>query len=141
MDACTYKEITGLDNYYGFKSLLANSSRIGTLYTINDDTIVFNRVVQFSSDESTEYVLNNNQVGVLLNLVGQQRLEEFGGNYPIIATSGIKGINVNFEDIWVMPNDLCLGQVFIESIFYYGPGSDFGFVYYSNVVLAIFDLY
>ena len=65
MDAQFYQSITGLSNYEGFKSILKNGI-VTQRFNIEDENIVFVKVVCVNPSTGP-YVLNSNEVGVILN--------------------------------------------------------------------------
>ena len=130
MDACTYESITGLKNYYGFKSLLKN----GTLtqrFSCDDDTIVFNRIQSFTF-RSTTITLNANQVGVLLNLTCTYH-QVTGSNW---IYDGVLTTDVNNNSIYLFGNQMVKGTVITNE-----AQTIYTTITEHNLVLAIFDLY
>jgi hypothetical protein len=133
MDACTYESITGLKNYYGFKSLLKNGLATQR-YGCDDETIVFNRVVSVSSQLYTyfnPFNLATNQVAVLLNSSSQ--FISFYQPFPELMMFG----DVDGFVISTQPDSLLLGQVITGSII---PASS-GVGLNITVTIAIFDLF
>lgn len=130
MDACTYESITGLKNYYGFKSLLKNGAITGR-YACDDDTIVFNRIESYTFTSAT-FLLNSNQVGVVLNLNSQEWSSSTNSYHP----EGINTFDVDGQMQFVFGNETPIGVVLIDR---------FEKVHSNTVlktlVLAIFDLY
>lgn len=129
MDACTYESITGLKNYYGFKSLLKNGGWTQR-YGCDDDTIVFNRIESFTFTTGG-FVLNPNQVGVVLNISNQ--LVTVAPS--IYVQEGIFSYDVDNQQMVLLPDALVKGVVCTNSI-----GSTIAFDRHM-IVLAIFDLY
>jgi len=130
MDACTYESITGLKNYYGFKSLLKNGLITGR-YSCDDDTIVFNRIESFTFF-SGGFVLNANQVGVVLNLNCAYH-QVSASNWVVEA---IETRDVDNQEVFLFGNQTTLSQVITN---YIRPTYSVGQLH--NIVLAIFDLY
>lgn len=135
MDAKEYKDITGLDNYFGFKSLLKNSV-LGTNFRITDDTIIFNKIVQKTMlywIPSDIILLQSNQVGVILN--ASTGTDFWYGNYPFKGY--FNTYDVNSAQMKVTSDDNFIGttvqgEVWFDSIQGNIPGT---------MTLAIFDLY
>jgi hypothetical protein len=128
MDACTYESITGLRNYYGFKSLLKNGGWTQR-YSCDDDTIVFNRIESFTWNGGG-FSLNANQVGVVLNCTNI---------YTTVGVSvqveNVQAKDVDNQTIYINPTSEIKGIV-ITNTFTNTYGAD-----PKNLVLAIFDLY
>jgi hypothetical protein len=128
MDACTYESITGLKNYYGFKSLLKNGA-FTSRFSCDDDTIVFNRIESFTFGAG--FNLNNNQVGVVLNL-GTQFIILSGSSYiydnirSFDVDNQLIYLNVVSDNKGVVVRNQLLPDLSASSHF---------------IVLAIFDLY
>lgn len=127
MDACTYESITGLKNYYGFKSILKNGLSTQR-YSCDDDTIVFNRIVSTTAN----YTIASNQVGVILNYTSS-----YGSTAPGIFNQEVcLVLNVNGSAIAIIPNQLIFGQVFTGGV---SVSTFFGVN--AQLTFAIFDLY
>ena len=130
MDACTYESITGLKNYYGFKSLLKNGAWTQR-YSCDDDTIVFNRIESYTWSNGG-FSLNPNQVGVILNMSNEM--------YQATPTQWVPE-SIVARDI---DNQIFLlnGYLNVKGIVITNTFNSFGsnFVYH-NIVLAVFDLY
>ena len=128
MDACTYESITGLKNYYGFKSLLKNGDWTQR-YSCDDDTIVFNRIESYTWSAGG-FTLNANQVGVILNVTN---LYTFVGTFflPELITAK----DVDNQTIYINPLSEVKGIVITNSF------TNTYFADQKNIVLAIFDLY
>jgi hypothetical protein len=128
MDACTYESITGLKNYYGFKSLLKNGGWTQR-YGCDDDTIVFNRILKATGNNEVVN-LKPNQVGVILN---------FTSNYFLVLTQYLADTmtysDVNNEIATAIPDQLLKGEVFVNSV-RLGPNGSL-----TSATIAIFDLY
>ncbi|MEY2670889.1 MAG: hypothetical protein RLZZ577_1205, partial [Bacteroidota bacterium] len=116
-------------NYYGFKSLLKNGGWTQR-YSCDDETIVFNRIESFTFNGGG-FVLEPNQVGVVLNVTNQYFATGPATYYPEL----IETMDVDGEVIYLMPNATTLGIVITQVM-----GAVYGGVR-KNVVLAIFDLY
>lgn len=103
MDACTYKSITGLSNYEGFKSALRNSPNIGGRYNIEDENILFNKIENLQaavilSNPPFIYELKENQVAVVLNVANNDVVYMFWQCFDInnseLNISGIQSYGV-----------------------------------------------
>jgi hypothetical protein len=130
MDACTYESITGLKNYYGFKSLLKNGLWTQR-YGCDDDTIVFNRIESYTWIGGG-FTLNPNQVGVVLNL-SCPYYQVSGSNW---VAEGITARDVDNNFIYMFGDQKVLGSVIVNTFTnIYSPFE------YHTLVLAIFDLY
>lgn len=129
MDACTYESITGLKNYYGFKSLLKNSGATER-YSCDDDTIVFNRIVTLSFAFGP-INLNSNQVAVILNLNNQ-----YVGVSTSVVYELIRSLDLNNNNIFLGPTGSVCGTV-VRGYFdwSYSPSQQ------KTITVAIFDLY
>jgi hypothetical protein len=130
MDACTYESITGLKNYYGFKSLLKNGQWTQR-YGCDDDTIVFNRIESYTW-VSGSFALNANQVGVVLNLTCTYH-QVSGSNWSV---EGIESRDVDNQLIFLFGNQDVRGIVVTNLITRAYTATE-----PHNIVLAIFDLY
>jgi hypothetical protein len=128
MDACTYESITGLKNYYGFKSLLKNGQWTQR-YGCDDDTIVFNRIESFTFNGGG-FTLNANQVGVVLNCTNLYCQPALNFFIPEL----IEALDVDNQRIYIDSNASIVGIAIIGS-FQLAYGGQ------KNLVLAIFDLY
>lgn len=127
MDACTYESITGLKNYYGFKSLLKNGSFTGR-FGCNDQTIVFNSVKNYSQGVVN---LASNQIAVFLNTSSNYFLPLATQNvYDMIYAKDVNNNTMKFG-----PDQNVIGMVATQQIIV-GTGSAI-----SNIIVAIFDLY
>jgi hypothetical protein len=127
MDACTYESITGLKNYYGFKSLLKNGGWTQR-YSCDDDTIVFNYIKSYPQGVIN---LAANQVAVVLNASSNY--------YAISATQwapdAIYSKDVANNTVKFIPDQNVIGMCLTQQIIV-GTGSAL-----SNLVIAVFDLY
>ena len=130
MDASTYESITGLKNYYGFKSLLKNGTWTQR-YSCDDDTIVFNRIESYTFN-SGGFILYPNQVGVVLNL-SCTYYQVSGSNWQI---EPVRSKDVDNSDIYLFGDQSVNGSV-VTNIITFG----YSFSTDHNIVLAIFDLY
>jgi hypothetical protein len=130
MDACTYESITGLKNYYGFKSLLKNGTFTGR-YSCDDDTIVFNRIESFTFTNAT-FVLNANQVGVVLNL----NCQEWNSIGNVFHPEGINTVDVDGQTQFVFGTETPVGVVLIDRFTKVHSNATL-----KTLVLAIFDLF
>jgi hypothetical protein len=129
MDACTYESITGLKNYYGFKSLLKNGTWTQR-YSCDDDTIVFNRIESFTFGIGG-FSLRSNQVGVVLN--ASSCMFQVAPN--IYVTDQILTQDVDSQQVFLSNESTCYGYVLTQTF----SGQNFNTPH--NLVLAIFDLY
>lgn len=118
MDSKTFKEITGLDNYLGFKSILKNSQVFGYDFACSDDTIVFNQV--FVSSLSYIWPFTMNQVAVVLSSHGKWKYFDVNAQTQSLAFAGSSGYSVS---------NLIVGQGFTTL----NPS--------EYCMIAIFDLY
>jgi len=129
MDACTYESITGLKNYYGFKSLLKNGV-LTQRYSCDDDTIVFNRIESYTW-LSGGFTLNSNQVGVVLNC-SNGYVQILSG---VVVAELVEAHDVDNQIIEINPDSYVKGIVLTNTF-----RSSIGTTRH-NLVLAIFDLY
>lgn len=130
MDACTYESITGLKNYYGFKSLLKNGAYTQR-YSCDDDTIVFNRIESFTFS-SGGFSLRANQVGVVLNLSVTYH-EVSGSNWVV---ESIQSKDVDNQTFFMFGNQTVIGSVCTQLL-----AGTYSSTTTHYIVLAIFDLY
>lgn len=130
MDACTYESITGLKNYYGFKSLLKNGAWTQR-YSCDDDTIVFNRIENFTF-QGGGFSLLPNQVGIVLNMTT--------GIIDVLVSQyvyeGITARDVDNQIIILFGNQAIVGMVLTNTFSFYLSNTP-----YKSITLAIFDLY
>lgn len=127
MDSKTYKEITGLENYIGFKSQLKTGEYTGK-FRCDDDTIIFNRIVTFNQFVNTFYDLADNQVAVLLNATCIQNS---------FANSQFASYDVNRKPFNTEFINLINGILMIDLIILDSSYSGFP----QTLTVAIFDLY
>jgi hypothetical protein len=129
MDACTYESITGLKNYYGFKSLLKNGGWTQR-YSCDDDTIVFNRIESFTFFAGG-FSLAPNQVGVVLNISNQAITIAPG----VWLKDAIFAFDVDNSSMILQDDANVIGTIITNS-FSNALGNE-----RHMIVLAIFDLY
>lgn len=131
MDCLEFESITGFRNYEGFKSALKNSIRLSN-YSISDKTIVFNRVVTFRSDGNQTFTLDNNQVGILLNV--SQTSDNLGHSDKLDM---FEYYDLNGDQIITYSNTLINGVYFTIEM---SPSKVYGSGF-TGMTFAIFDLY
>lgn len=129
MDACTYESITGLKNYYGFKSLLKNGAWTQR-YSCDDDTIVFNRIKTYTFS-LTAFNLASNQIAVIINSASNVVLA-LPGQY---IDECFLCKDVENQNLYFRPNQNIIGQVFTQFV---SAGLSTST---KSVTFAIFDLY
>jgi hypothetical protein len=130
MDAKTYKEITGLCNYEGFKSML-KTSRLFSSYGCSNETITLNCVKNISN---TTLLLNANQVAVLLNLACNGYVSEetgIGAVTMVWKYDGIIATDISDNLRSYLGDQAVVGSLLAKTI---NPTT-------GTMQIAIFDLY